>query len=74
MRQEIELRNFTPLPLFTDVRSLQFVFSHIPYAYVYKENNRTSNELSNEGINLEQGVWFVLENNHGFAFDYTHEP
>jgi hypothetical protein len=74
MRQESTLINFTLQPLFLDVWSLQSTFTHISYAHIYRDRNGTGDGLSKAGLELDRGVYKVLEDQQGQKTKYIHDP
>ena len=41
------------------------MFNYILFSHVYKEINATVDNISKEGVQLEAGVWLVMESKDG---------
>ena len=49
-------------------------FDTIICHHVYRERNGAADKLSKEGLELEQGVWKILETTDREHYEYYHRP
>ena len=42
--------------------------------HVYQKRNEVANILSKEGLQMQRGMWFIMENHAGQTSDYYHPP
>jgi ribonuclease HI len=55
------LHKYTLQPLMDDVKRLLTFFSHISFTHVYRNWNKEADQLSKDGLVLDQGIWKVWE-------------
>lgn len=66
------LRSYTLVPLLEEIKICSAEFMHISFTHVYRNHNKTTDQLSKFGLDLEKGCWKIREESPDGSQEYFH--